>query len=116
MAYAVHTSDPFDREVVCYQSTWDDHIVSGHPDMSGHEDEVDRTVRAPDQIRQSAANPRRRVFYRKGILPRPYETHYLRVIVEYPSFPLGGLRKAKIITAFPSTGVREDEAQIWQQT
>jgi hypothetical protein len=82
--------------------------------MAGWEEYVERTIRAPEEIRQAVGMPKRWVFYRGNFLPAPYEQNSLRVVVEYPTFGLRGLRRAKVITAFPSNGGKQGEALIWQ--
>ena len=61
------------------------------------------------------AHARRRVFYRLGILPRPYQHFYLRVVVEYPTISFGGLRRQRVTTAFPSASVKQGEAIPWKR-
>jgi len=76
------TTDIFDREVVLEKSTWDNHVVDGHPEMCGNENAVKCTVEGPEFVYESDSHTNRDVFFAR----QENSTHpklYTKVIVEY---------------------------------
>ena len=99
-------------QVVCDDGTWYNHIIAEHPEMEGWEAYVKATVENPYQIYQDHTQVNKKAFYKPFILPKPWHTQYLRVVIEY--------RKSRklgyICTAFPCSNIRKGDILIWQGT
>ncbi len=100
--------------VRCSRRQWSGHIVANHPEMAGHEDAVERTIREPLAVYRSDVDRRRHVFYRPLRLPPPLDLGYLRVVVEYSGESSGRLR-GWVVTAFPVIGPKKGEVLIWPE-
>ena len=69
--------------VICPRDTWENHIVSEHPEMIGCESNVKETTEKPYQVYQDPKHPSQKNIYRPFILPKPFHTQYLRVAIKY---------------------------------
>ena len=93
-------SDPFDRSVVLNTVTWDTHILKGHPEMTGNETAVKRTVENPEFIHRSTWNPKAEIFCAK-IPESSYPNLYTRVIIGY-----NGNNKGSVETALFTKSIK----------
>ncbi len=62
-------TDPLGREITLHERTWTAHIISGHPEVSGHRLLVEPAVTSPTEIRRSKSDPDCRLYFGPG--PRP---------------------------------------------
>ena len=99
--------------VICTQDTWENHIVSEHPEMDGCETIVKRAIEKPYQIYQDGRHTARRNIYKPFVLPKPYNTQYLRIVIEYKKKRLTKKLQGYVLTAFPSTK-RKGDILIWE--
>lgn len=67
------------------------HIIDGHPELDGHEDEIVRAIETPSEMAPGRA-PDEEWFYLRGAGP----SRWLKVVVVFDSAGRG-----RIITAFP---------------
>lgn len=100
--------------VICTESNWENHVVSEHPELRGCELHVKTTIETPHRIYQDSRHPNRRNLYKPFILPKPFHTQWLRVVIEYKK-PLFGDIRGEVVTAFACTGVRQGDILIWQE-
>ena len=100
-------------EIVCSDDCWENHITAEHPEMMGWEAYVKTTIENPYQIYQDGRHPKRKTYYRPFILPKPFHTQYLRVVVEYRKRRFRGVR-GYVVTSFPCQGIREGDILIWE--
>ena len=114
MAEVFRCKDKDGIEVICPQDVWTNHIVAQHPEMTDYKSHVKYTIESPHQVYQDKAHTNRKSLYRLSILPQPYHTGYLRIVVEYRQRRLGGLR-GKVISAFPCDTIRKGDILLWQQ-
>jgi len=101
-------------EIVCTEDNWGNHIVSEHPEMEGCEVHVKTAIEKPYRVYQDPRHPNRKILYKPFILPKPFNTQYLRVAIEYRKSRFRDLR-GYIITAFASPGIRKGDILIWEQ-
>lgn len=101
------------RIVFCSNEIWEGHIVSEHPEMKGCETIVQATIQSPYRIYQDAIHPRRRVLYKPFVLPKPFNTQFLRVVIEYKSKRFKGI-VGNVITAFSCAGIRQGDILLWE--
>jgi hypothetical protein len=100
--------------VVCSKDTWDGHIVAEHLEMKGCEAIVQATIERPFKVYQDKTHLRRRVLYRPFVLPKPFQTQYLRVIVEYRTRRFRNQR-GYVVTAFACTDLRQGDVLLWEE-
>ena len=98
--------------VSCSQVCWDIHILSDHHEMKGCEVYVQTAISNPYQIYQDSANIRKKIIYKPFILPKPFHTQYLRVVIEYKRKPFSGL-KGYVLSAFPCANIKKGDILIW---
>jgi len=101
--------------VTCSRNWWNTHIEEDHESMIGCEAHVKATVENPYRIDQDARHTNRKIFYKPFILPRPFHTQYLRVVIEYRKGRLFKDIRGYIITAFPCKTCRKGDILIWKQ-
>jgi hypothetical protein len=80
--------------------------------MGGCEVYVQTAIRNPYQIYQDSAGIRKKIIYKPFILPKPYHTQYLRVIIEYKKRPYRRL-KGYVLSAFPCENIKKGDILIW---
>jgi hypothetical protein len=90
------TSDRWGSSVVCTQSNWETHIVAGHPELLGREDDVRKTIEDPDRVSPSTLTGR--AFGHEKTM----ESETIRAIVYYdnPSLIFDGTTTAQVGTAY----------------
>lgn len=111
--YAIEVRDPQGRLVICSRAWWLAHIIPKHTELKDQEQRVASAIRSPDRIHQDATHPKRRVYYRHGILSAPYQNAWVRVVVEYPTVTFDSRLPASIITAFASENLKGEEELLW---
>jgi len=82
--FEVHS--PLGHTVICSCMTWNNHILMGHPNMRGREEEVKNAIEMPDSIFASEERPADRDVYFKGTLQNNMYTKVVtqkRGIVHY---------------------------------
>jgi hypothetical protein len=100
--------------IVCTEDNWVNHIVAEHPELNGCEVLVKKTIGQPHRVYQDSRHPNRKILYKPFILPKPFNTQWLRVAIEYRKPMLGDIR-GYVVTAFACTGVRQGDIIIWQE-
>ena len=87
------TTDPWDVPVVLSKATWDAHIVERHPEMSGNELSVQKTIEKPEVVYRSSWNTDAKIFLsREGGSTYPHL--YTRVVVGYAGDDGGNVETA----------------------
>lgn len=114
MAEVFRCRDKDNVIIICPEDTWKNHIVAEHPEMEGCEAYVKAAIEKPYQIYQDGRHSNRKNIYRPFILPKPFQTQYLRVGIEYRQKFFGELR-GYVRTAFPCQGKRKGDILIWQE-
>jgi hypothetical protein len=56
------TSEPRGNQVICAQSTWETHVLKGHPQMHGRLADVQKAISDPDKIRESTIRNDAQIF------------------------------------------------------
>lgn len=79
------TTDPLGRKVVLSGRTWNRHIVTGHPEMSGRENVVKKAVESPEYIIQDPTHSTRQQYIDLIEEPVTNSLAVLKVIVEFSS-------------------------------
>ncbi len=106
--------DPFGRNVVATLGHWENHIEDGHPEVDEHFAAAQLTVEAPEIVTADAKHQNRENYYRRGVLPSPYDRLYLKVCVAYgPGSVLGTFLIGQVVTAYPARAVGRGGAQRW---
>ena len=100
--------------VICTKDTWEHHIVSGHPEMEGQEAIVKTAIENPYQVYQDGKHANRRNIYRPFVLPKPFNTEYLRIGIEYRGRKLTGKVQGYVCTAFACRTKKKGEILIWE--
>ena len=91
-----------DSDVVVYESTWVDHICTGHPEMAPFLDQVVATVVAPDIVTEHQRHPARTYFYRDWSDVAEFPTKWLCVMVLF----LPDEQEGRLLSAWPTTAIR----------
>lgn len=87
-----------DTVVELTQKKFDEHILKHHPEMKGHEKDIEQTVKEPNIIYQAKTFPEKRLhFFRRTNKNEP--SKYNNVIVEYDD---NKKEKAHVTTTFYS--------------
>ena len=114
MAEFLRCVDRWGREVVLYEDTWYDKILSVHPEVSGQLDPVEQTVAYPDRVNFDAAHDNGENYYRFGVLPYPYDGMYLKIVVRFET--RDGETTGIVISAYPTrTYGRGGEQMKWHR-
>ncbi len=66
--FAVDTPVPGFERVTLYLDTWQDHVVSRHPELQGREEQVRGILIAPTLVCRSTSEESRAIFLRRDIL------------------------------------------------
>ena len=82
--------------------------------MIGCEAVVKAVIEQPYRVYQDKRHLHRRVFYKPFVLPRPFHTQYLRVVVQYKERRFGS-KRGHVMTAFACTQVREGDILLWEE-
>jgi hypothetical protein len=110
-------SDFRDYPVSLSIPNWHDHILIEHPEMFGQEDAIAATLRDPDMRYRNPAYPDREIFYRrmnfKFRVGNAYveSEEFMKVVVAYE--PILDFMRGTIVTAFPTSKLREGEVLEW---
>lgn len=100
--------------ISCSNEVWQTHIIDEHPEMIGCETYVKASIEQPYQICQDTTHIDRKVIYKPFILPKPYHTYYLRIVIEYKEKLFRGIR-GYVVTAYPCTSRKTGEVVLWQK-
>jgi len=100
--------------IICKRDTWENHIVSEHPEMKGCEMIVKAAIERPYQVYQDGRHAARRIIYKPFVLPKPFHTQYLRVAIEYRKKKITRRLQGYVLTAFACQGKRTGDILIWQ--
>ncbi len=101
-------------DVVCHESTWNNHIISDHPELKDCENVVIEAIGSPYRIYEDCRNPKRKIIYKPFVLPKPFNTYYLRICIEYHTRMFGG-KRGYVVTAFSAQGIKKGDKLEWQQ-
>ena len=106
--------DLWGRDVVLYDDTWYDKIVAQHPPMDGQLDAVEEAIIRPDRVNFDAQHATGENYYRYGVLPYPFSTFYLKVVVRFQIRE--GTSMGTVISAYPSRDYgRSGERVKWHR-
>jgi len=89
------TSDVFGSPVTLSQSTWNNHIISGHPEMIGNETATQATIENPQYVYRSTKNTDSKVFFAKTE-KSTYPNIYTGVVVGYDGNANGRVKTAYV--------------------
>ena len=84
---------PLGKQVVLASSTWNNHIVTRHPEMAGNESAVKDTIENPEVIYRSNWNPDAEIFMSKQ-KASSYPHLFTRVVVGYNGNDIGNVETA----------------------
>lgn len=104
--------DRWGRAIVLTEATWTLHIVPDRAPLAGNESAVRRALVAPQLVMRDRTRADRELFYRRGVLPPPYDHLYLKVVVAFlgpGEARIGG----RVVTAFPTRRTRRRAEQRW---
>ncbi len=92
------TSEPRGNQVICAQSTWESHVLKGHPEMHGRLGDVQKAISDPDKIRESATRNDAQIF--EYVCS---DSVQIRVVATFDDISLMevGQTTAKMNSAFP---------------
>ncbi|MBE0431327.1 MAG: hypothetical protein IBX67_05830 [Dehalococcoidia bacterium] len=100
--------------IICSQDTWDNHIVSGHPEVKGCEMIVKTAIEKPFQVYQDGRHANRRIIYKPFVLPKPFHTQYLRIAIEYHRGKVSRNMQGYVCSAFACQTKRKGDILIWE--
>jgi len=100
--------------VICTQDTWENHIVSEHPELKGCEIIVKTAIEQPYQVYQDGKHTNRRNIYKPFVLPKPFHTQYLRVAIEYRKMKITRKWKGYVCTAFACQTKGKGDILRWE--
>ena len=95
--------------VRCSHWRWEEHITAKHAEIANLQEAVRITISQPKHKYRSGRFPHRKLYYRKDVLPPPYEREYLLVIVNYPA-SLDG--EGKVLSAYKTRRIKEGDVLI----
>lgn len=80
MTVLFETTDPRGKKVICTEEIWLIHVLDGHPEMEGLEDEVRQTIQSPiyGMIYQDRDYPERNIYYHQK-----NKFVYTKVVIEF---------------------------------
>jgi hypothetical protein len=100
--------------IICTEDTWVNHVIFEHPEMQGCETHVKTAIQNPFQIYQDSSDLKKKVIYNPFILPKPFHTQYLRIVIEYRYSNIRGQR-GYICTAFACKNKKKGDILIWER-
>ena len=109
MSCEFETRDYEGKLVRCSHWRWDEHITAKHPEIINRQEAVRITVSNPEHKRVSGRFPSRKLYYRRNILPSPYEREYLLVIVNYPADLED---EGRVLSAYKTRRIKEGDIAI----
>lgn len=101
------TIDPFGTHVTCSKITWQRHILPGHPEMLGREQEVQRTVKDPDKIFTSSSTHERNIYF-KSTGRKTSKGEMYNKVVTAPVVP--GVHR--VVSAWQQVGIKGGIANV----
>jgi hypothetical protein len=99
--------------VVCDEGTWYNHILAEHPEIKECEAIVKAAINTPYEIYQDNLVLNKKVIYKPFVLPKPFNTYYLRIVIEYEKSRFRGMR-GYIRTAFACSNKKKGDILIWR--
>lgn len=104
MTVLFETTDPRGKKVICTDEIWLIHVLDGHPEMEGLQDEVRKTIQSPiyGMIYQDRDYPERNIYYRQKS-----KFIYIKVVIEF--LKDDGI----LITAYLTDSVKPGEKLLW---
>ncbi len=115
MAEALRCTDQWGRTIALAQDQWRDHILAAHPEMTGRAAVVRQTLTNPICVNQDKDFPDRENFYRPFVIRPPRTLAYLKVCVEFRNRPFGRAPRGEVVTAYPTTTIKQGEPRKWSQ-
>jgi hypothetical protein len=91
---------------------WQYHIRQ-HPELVGHTTAVEATITGAGRIQRDATHSDRRCYYRRGVLPAPYDRDYLKVVVRFGSPDARGIVRGEVVTACATPTLMRGEDREW---
>jgi hypothetical protein len=98
--------DRWRRDIILYEDTWFDHILTGHGEFRHHEAAVAKVLGKPYRVTYDVLEEDRECFYAQ-ILP-VFPDVLVKVCVEFFSENEG-----VVVSAFLTAGIRAEEMQRW---
>ena len=86
------------RDIVLYEDTWYDKVLASHIEMSDMIDAVVQTLTDPDRVAFDASFAGGENYYRRWVLPHPYDVDFLKVVVRFED--INGEMAGVVVTAF----------------
>ncbi|HEY93818.1 MAG TPA: hypothetical protein G4O15_02615 [Dehalococcoidia bacterium] len=109
----IECTDKDGIKVVCDDGTWYNHIEAEHPEMKECAAIVKETIQDPYEIYQDRFNLNKKVIYKPFVLPRPFHTYYLRIVIEYKTRKLRGGLIGYVRTAFACSNKKKGDVLLW---
>jgi len=110
--------DCFDKDgikVVCDEGTWYNHILAEHPEMTGCEEIIKATINNPYEIYQDRIAINKKAICKPFVLPKPFHTYYLRIVIEYDKSKFRGT-KGYVRTAFACVNKKKGDILLWESS
>jgi hypothetical protein len=114
LARLFRVQDPRDLWIECTVQRFEQHILgeSEHEELRDHRLSIARAISNPLAIYRSARNANSEVYYAPSDLPAPFDSGYVRVIVEFR--PMGiGVVEGEVLTAMWRNRPARGEVIIW---
>ncbi|MGI8475459.1 MAG: hypothetical protein ACR2OO_03695 [Thermomicrobiales bacterium] len=114
MAALLRCIDSLGRAIVLEDFTWNNHILPRHAEMADQIGVIEQTLTQPDAIHHDARNAKRESFYRKALLPSPYQNDYVKVSVEFRRSAAGRVT-GRVLSAYAISRVKRTEVKKWPE-
>ena len=98
-------------QILCTTEDWR-HIIE-HTECIEQQGLIKFVIEKPDSIYQDTDYKNRRVIYKTCVLPKPWGSCYMRVIIEYPMNPIK--KRGWVCTAHASHKIKKGEVLIWSK-
>ena len=82
--------------------------------MKDREMIVKTAIEKPYQVYQDGKHTARRNIYKPFVLPKPFNTQYLRITIEYRKRKITRELQGYVLTAFAFQGKRIGDILIWE--
>lgn len=115
MAEILRCTDQWGRTITLAQARWQGHILVNHPEMAGQEAIVQQTLTDPICVNHDKDFPDRENFYRPFVFRPPRTLAYMKVCVEFRNRAFGQGARGEVVTAYPTTSIKQGEARKWSQ-
>ena len=109
MSCEFETQDYEGKPVRCSHWRWEEHIAAKHAELADQQEAVRITISHPEHKYRSGRFPRRKLYYRRNVLPLPYEREYLLVIVNYPASLEG---EGRVLSAYKTRRIKDGDDLI----